>query len=113
VTANDANQSVFIMLQLIDDMRKNGVDDDSLTGLPGYFLTTYFLKLETNAAQVAELAKFELIGGGWRNSIGFIDKINAVKSSDVKRVAEKYMKNIRFVVIGDPKAVNRKIFLVE
>lgn len=113
VTANDANQSVFIMLKLIEDMRNNGIEEDALTGLPGYFLTTYFLKLETNAAQVAELAKFELIGGGWRNSLGFIDKIREVKGSDVKRVAAKYMKNIRFVVIGDPKAVNKKIFLDE
>jgi zinc protease len=111
VTANDANQSVFLMLKEIETMQKEGVADDEFTGLPGYFLTTYFIRQETNASQVAELARYELIGGGWRNSLGFIDKMLAVKPEDVKKVANKYMKNIRFVVIGDPAAINKQIFL--
>lgn len=111
VTATDANQSVTLMLKLIDDMRENGVGADDFEGLPGYFLTTYFIKQETNASQVAELARYELVGGGWRNSLTFIDKMLAVKPEDVKRVANKYMKNIRFVVIGNPTAIDRKIFV--
>ena len=111
VTANDANQSVSLMLNEIDKMRENGVDEEEFTGLPGYFLTTYFIRQETNASQVAELARYELVGGGWRNSLDFIDKMSSVKPADVKKVANKYMKNIRFVVIGNPSAINRKIFL--
>ena len=111
VTANDANQSVFLMLKEIQAMRENGVERDEFTGLPGFFLTTYFLKQETNASQVAELARYELVGGGWRNSLTFIDKMLAVKPEDVKMVANKYMKNIRFVVIGNPAAINKQIFV--
>jgi zinc protease len=111
VTANDANQSVFLMLEAIKAMRENTVDEDEFTGLPGYFLTTYFIKQETNASQVAELARYELIGGGWRNSLVFLDKIREVKPEDVKMVANKYMKNIRFVVIGNPSAINKQIFV--
>jgi len=111
VTANDANQSVFLMLKEIETMQKEGVEEDEFTGLPGYFLTTYFIKQETNASQVAELARYELIGGGWRNSLKFIDNMLAVKPQDVKTVANKYMKNIRFVVIGNPSAINKQIFV--
>lgn len=111
VTANDANQSVFLMLKEIEAMRENPVDENDFIGLPGYFLTTYFLKEETNASQVAELARYELIGGGWRNSLVFLDKIRAVKPRDVQAVAQKYMKNIRFVVIGNPASINKQIFL--
>lgn len=111
VTATDANKSVSYMLEIINDMRQVGVSEDDFTGLPGYFLTTYFIKQETNASQVAELARYELVGGGWRNSLTFIDKMLAVKPEDVKRVANKYMKNIRFVVIGNPSAIDRKIFV--
>lgn len=113
VTANDANQSVFIMLKLIEQMRENGANEDEFTGLPGYFLTTYFIRQETNASQVAELARYELTGGGWRNSLSFIDKMLAVKPGDIKTVANKYMKNIRFVVVGNPSAINKQIFLAE
>ncbi len=111
VTANDANQSVFLMLKEIEAMRENPVDENEFVNLPGYFLTTYFLKQETNASQVAELARYELIGGGWRNSLVFLDKIRAVKPRDVQAVAQKYMKNIRFVVIGNPASINKQIFL--
>jgi len=111
VTAVDANQAVNIMLHEIESMREDGVDKEEFTGLPGYFLTTYFIRQETNAAQVGELARFELIGGGWRNSLSFLDKMREVTPADVQTVAKKYMKNLRFVVIGNPSAINKEIFL--
>lgn len=111
VTAVDANQAVKVMLSEIEDMKRSPVSEEVFGGLPGFFLTTYYLGQETNAAQVAELARYELIGGGWRNAFDFLDKIRAVTPEDVKRVSQKYMKNIRFVIVGDPKAVDKEIFL--
>lgn len=111
VTAVDANQAVAVMLNEINEMRQKPPEDDSFIGLPGYFLTTYFVRQETNAAQVGELARYELIGGGWKNSLLFLDKIREVTPKDVQRVSQKYMKNLRFVVIGNPSAINRQIFL--
>lgn len=111
VTTTDANQSVSLMLREIEDMRKNKVSEDDFSAVPGFYLTTYYVKQETNAAQVAELAKYELIGGGWKNSLQFLDKIRAVTADDVQRVAQKYMKNLRFVVIGNPTAINNQIFI--
>ena len=111
VTAVDANQSISVMLREIESMKNNLIEDEGFTGVPGYFLTTYYISQETNAAQVAELARYELIGGGWRNSLVFLDKIREVTAKDVRAAAQKYMKNIRFVVVGDPAAVNREIFL--
>lgn len=112
VTTNDAARSVKIMLNEIADLQKYPVDPDIFTNLPSYFLTTYFIKQETNASQVAELARYELIGGGWRNSLKFFDKIREVKPRDVQAVAQKYMKNIRFVVISpNGSTVNKSIFI--
>jgi zinc protease len=112
VTTNDANQSVTLMLKEIENLQKSPVDAEIFTNLPGYFLTTYFIKQETNASQVAELARYELIGGGWRNSLKFLDKIREVRPQDVQAVSQKYMKNIRFVVISPTgSAINRQIFL--
>jgi predicted Zn-dependent peptidase len=59
---------------------------------------------------VAELARYELIGGGWRRSLDFLNKIREVKPADIQAAANKYMKNIRFFVLGDPRAVDRNIF---
>lgn len=112
VTANDPNQTVFLMLKEIEELQKYPVSEEVFSNLPGYFLTTYFIKQETNASQVAELARYELIGGGWRNSLQFLDKIREVRPQDVQAVAQKYMKNIRFIVISPtPSAINKSIFV--
>ena len=111
VTAVDANQAVSVMLREIEDMKKNRLNEEVFAGLPGYFLTTYYLGQETNAAQVAELARYELIGGGWRKAFGFLDKVRSVTPEEVQRVSQKYMKNIRFIVVGNPSAINREVFL--
>lgn len=111
VTAVDANQSVSIMLDEINRLQKKLVEDSIVSGVTGQYLTTYYLGQETNAAQVADLATNELVGGGWRKAFEFLDKIRAVTPSDVQRVSQKYMRNIKFVVLGNPNYVNREIFL--
>jgi predicted Zn-dependent peptidase len=111
VTAVDANQAISVMLQEIDLLKTRLVSNDEISRVAGYFLTTYYVGEETNAAQGGSLARYELAGGGWRKSYDFLDKIRDVKDTDIRRVAQQYMKNLRFVVIGNPAAINRNIFL--
>lgn len=111
VTANDANQAVSVMLNEIDGMKRETLKADQLEAIASFFLTTYYLKQETNAAQVGELALYELVGGGWKKSLGFLEGIRKVTPDEVKIVSNKYMKNLRFFLVGDPAAVNRPTFL--
>ncbi|HEX8248789.1 MAG TPA: pitrilysin family protein [Pyrinomonadaceae bacterium] len=111
VTAVDANQAVSLMLNEIKTLKDETVETREISGVTGQFLTTYYVGQETNAAQASELAKYELIGGGWRNAFGFLDKVKQVTPADVQRVSQKYMKNLRFIVLGNPSAINRQIFL--
>jgi predicted Zn-dependent peptidase len=110
VTAVDANQAVDVMLKEIQKIKREPISDEELTGASGEFLTNYYLKQQTNGAQAADLARYELIGGGWRKSFEFLNHIRDVTPDAVKTAANKYMKNIRFVVIGDPAAINKSIF---
>jgi len=111
VTAVDANQAVGLMLTEINNLKNETVDEQEISGVSGQFLTTYYVGQETNAAQAAELARYELIGGGWRNTFGFLDKVKQVTPADVQRVSQKYMKNLRFIVLGNPEAIKRDVFL--
>lgn len=113
VTAVDANQSVQLMLDEIARLQKEPVSNDDIQSVVAQYLTSYYIGQETNAAQAGELAQYELIGGGWRNSVDFIEKLNAVTPADIQRVSQKYMRNIRFVVLGDPKSIDTKIFTGE
>jgi zinc protease len=111
VTAVDANTSISLMLAEIEKLKTLSVSKDKLESISGGFLTEYYLGQETNGAQVGELARYELIGGGWRNAFEFLNRVNEVTPEDVQRVSQKYMKNLRFVVIGKPEYINRQIFL--
>ena len=110
VTAKDANESVRVMLSEIARLQMQPVSASDIHAVVAQYLTTYYLGQETNAAQAGELAQYELIGGGWRNSINFLEKLMAVTPPDIQRVSQKYMKNIRFVVLGNPRSVDMGVF---
>lgn len=111
VSSTDVNQSIKIMLEQMDLVKKFSLDDEVIAEVAGNFLTSYYLGQETSGAQAGELAKYEISGGGWRNYYKFLDGVKQVRAADVKIVANKYLKNLRFVVVGDPAAVNRSIFV--
>jgi predicted Zn-dependent peptidase len=110
VTAVDANQSIRVMLSEITRLQNEQVSADDIHAVIAQYLTTYYLGQETNAAQAGELAQYELIGGGWRNSVDFLEKLTAVTPADIQRVSQKYMKNIRFVVLGNPRSIDTGVF---
>lgn len=113
VSSVNPNESVRIMLAQIQELKESPVSEDILAQMAGFFLTGYYLKQETNAAQVGQLAQYELIGGGWRNAFDFLEGIRKVKPADVQAVAQKYMKNVRFVAVGDPRHIDKTVFLAQ
>jgi len=110
VTAKDPNQSIRLMLNEVSRLQNEPVGADDIHAVIAQYLTTYYLGQETNAAQAGELAQYELIGGGWRNSVNFLERLTAVTPADIQRVSQKYMKNIRFVVLGNPRSVDEGVF---
>src|SRR5437588_4742399 len=110
VTAVDANQAVRVMLNEILRLQREPINQDDITAVIAQFLTTYYMSQETNAAQAAELAQYELIGGGWRNSLLFLEKLRAVTPADVQRVAQKYMHNFRLFVLVNPQQIDKNVF---
>lgn len=113
VSAVDANQAISVMLNEITRLQRELIDQEDIKSVVAQYLTTYYMSQETNAAQAGELAQAELIGGGWHNSTEFLNRLRSLTPTDVQRVSQKYMRNIRFVVIGDPKAVDMKVFVPE
>jgi zinc protease len=110
VTSDDPNQAVKVMLDEITRLQREPVSQDELKGTAQQFLTRYYMGQETNAAQAGELAQYELLGGGWRNSALFLERLRAVTPQDVQRVANTYMRNLQFVVLGNPQSVNKSVF---
>ena len=113
VTTNDINQAVSIMLKEITRLKKEPVSADILSAAVASFGTGYFLENETNAAQAAALARFELIGGGWRNAERTLERLRQVTPADVQRVAQQYMHDLQFSVIGRENSFDKAVLTTQ
>jgi zinc protease len=98
------------MLAEVRRLQREPVSDERLQESRNDYVTAYWMRQETNLGQAEQLGTYELTGGGWRNAITLIDKVRAVTPADIQRVAARYFKNARFVVVGDPNKVDRALF---
>lgn len=110
-TAVDANQTVQVMLAEIARLQNDLTRPDEIKAVAQQFLTTYYMGQETNGNQAGELAEYELIGGGWRNAGQVLDRLRAVTPEDVRRVANTYIRNLQFIVVGKPDSIDKAAFL--
>ena len=92
------------MFEEIDRLQSNTLRAEPLADLVSFFLTSFDLKLETNDAQAARLGEYELLGGGWRRALTWMDDVRKVTPEDIQRVARTYFnQNNRTVVYVLPK----------
>ena len=72
--------------------------------------TRHESETETNDAQNAFLARFELVGKGWEDTEKFVAGLRGVKPEDIMRVARTYMKHYHFGMLGDPSKIDETLF---
>ncbi|HSJ63938.1 MAG TPA: pitrilysin family protein [Gemmatimonadaceae bacterium] len=84
------------------------VDPSSLGRLVQGFLTEYFLENETNAEQGDFLARAALYRGDYRAAGRFVDELRHVTPEDVRRVARRYIRNVRWAYVGNPGRITRE-----
>ena len=113
VSTTNPDRAVSAMVDQIRFLQQRDLNPLIIEEVAANFLMQHYIKQETSAAQVGELAKYELIGGGWRNSFQFLNGVRSVKPDDIRMVANKYMKNIRYVYVGDPAAFTRSNFVTD
>jgi len=111
VTTAKPNEALRVMLDQIEFLQRQTILAEGLKPIVGGFLTTYYMKLETNDAQVGRLAEYELLGGGWKRALGWIDQVNKVTPDDVQRVSKTYLRNFHFAVVGTSSQIDKDLFV--
>jgi zinc protease len=110
VTTVAPDQVLRIMRDEITELQNDLVDPAGLRRLVQQFLTDYFLKNETNNDQATFLARAALYEGDYQAADRFVDDLRRIRPDDVRRVAREYMRNFRFVYLGDPAKLSREMF---
>jgi zinc protease len=111
VSTPKPNEAIKVMFDQIEILQRVFIREEYLNSIVTGFLTSYYLNLETNNSQATRLAEYELLAGNWRKSLTWLDDVAKVTPEDLNRVANKYLRNFRFAVVGPAKEFDRELFL--
>lgn len=111
VTTTRPDTTLRIMRTELKNLQDFTLPTAYLAPLIQQFITEYFLDNETSGAQADFLARAELYQGDYRAGERFVDELRAVTGEDVRRVANEWMRGIRFAYIGNPSQVNRFLLM--
>ncbi len=110
VTTTDPAQAVQVIIDELKKIKTEGFTEAEIKNQKSSYVTTYYMGLETNAAQSNGLGNAE-VKGSWKNYVDFIPNINKVPAKDVNAVVKKYVQGIRWSYLGDLTKVKSDIFL--
>jgi len=106
VSTTKPNDYIAVFDKLVDSTKKNGFNKDELANEKQTYLTGFYYKNETNAAQASSIASNEVLHGDWKRSINLIENVKKITLDDINNAFTKYIGNIVWVYQGDPKKVN-------
>jgi zinc protease len=111
VTAVDPNRTLTVMHRVLRGLQTDPIDPTVLEGEKRIFLTHFLMQRETTDGQAALLARAQLFGGDWRLARAFPEKVRQVDAAQVSAFLAHFARNFQTVVLGDPKAIDRPLFL--
>lgn len=110
VTTPKPNETIRVMFDQVDFLQRQTLSKEGLDTIVSGYLTNFYMKLETNDAQAARLAEYELVGGSWQRALTWIDQVRKVTPEDVQRVSRTYLKSFHFAVAGEATQFNKELF---
>lgn len=110
VTTVQPDVTVDLMRQQLAALRMGTINEEGLRRLIQQFLTQFYLDNETNANQADFLARLYLFEGDIRAVTRFEAQLRTVTPQDIQRAAQRFIRDVRWVYIGDGKRVPTRAF---
>jgi zinc protease len=111
VSAVEPDTTIKVMIVELQKLKSDPISESELNNKIRQFITFYYLGNETNQAQASNLAFYELSGVGYSEAQNFLNHINKITPEDVQNVAQQYIKNLQFVMIGNPTSLEVSTFM--
>ena len=106
VSTTQPNKYIEVFDKLVDKIKTEGFKADEVADMKVTYLTGFYYRQETNAAQAASLATNEIIFNNWRRSYTLVDDVKKLTAEQVSDAFRKYIGNMVWVYQGDPKKVD-------
>jgi zinc protease len=109
ISTIDPKQSLQVMTDIIDDIKKNGFTAKEVADKKKEYLTDYYMTNEASSSQASVLGFCEA-SGNWRIYDAINSKIDNVRSEDLNHVFDKYMTNVAWTYVGKKEKVDESDF---
>jgi zinc protease len=109
ITTIDPKQSLQVMTDIVNEVRKNGFTDKEVKDKKKDFITNYYMANEASASQAAQLGFCEA-SGSWKLFDEINRKIDLVKTADLNKTFNKYMNTIDWAYLGKEDQVTKDDF---
>lgn len=109
ITTDHPKEAIQVMVDIINNVRRNGFTNEEFAKSKGAFLTRYFMRLETASSQSLNIGRWKL-RGNLSAFDNFEAMVNAVTMQDVNRVFTSNTGNIKWNYLGDETKVSPEDF---
>jgi zinc protease len=110
VSTKEPDKYIAVFNHLVDSTKQHGFTKAELANMKITFLTGFYYKNETNAAQGQSIASNEILHGNWRRALEYMDAVNKLTLDDVNTAFRNYIGNIVWVYQGDTKKVTPTLY---
>ena len=109
ISTIDPKQSLQVMTDIINDIKKNGFTAKEVADKKKEYLTDYYMTNEASGSQASVLGFCEA-SGNWRIFDEINNKIEEVKTTDLNHVFDQYMNNVAWTYLGKKDQVTESDF---
>ncbi len=102
----DATQVVF---EVLDRLTTSPLSVTALQGRITVALTRHYRRLAAAAGARDRLAHWKIVGESWEQLDQLAPELQSVRPEQVQFVLRKYVRNIHFAVVGNPRKVPRQL----
>jgi zinc protease len=106
VSTTQPDKYIAVFDKLVDKIKSQGFRPDEVANMKVTYLTGFYYKNETNAAQASSIASNEVLHNNWKRSLTLAEDVKKLTTEQVSDAFRKYIGNIIWVYQGDTKKVN-------
>ena len=110
VSTTNPDKYIGVMDQLLVKTHAEGFTAEEVKNSKMGYVTGFYSKMETNAAQAASLAANEILFNDWKRSLRINEDLKKVSAEDVDKAFNKYLQEITWVYQGDTSKVNPALY---
>ena len=110
VSTTQPDRYIAVFDKLVEKVKTEGFKPDEVANMKTTYLTGFYYKNETNAAQASSIAANEVLHDNWKRSITLVDDIKKLTAEQVSDAFRKYVGYIIWAYNGDTKKVNALLY---